>query len=622
MLFQGHHNKKVLPNVNEELAEIEGYLNDEDARASLAKFLRYNPYIAVELMTGKKLFPFQEMIIRGMFNKDFFLAIMGRGFSKTWTASMFAWLYAVMTPGARIGIISKTFRQARFIFSHIEDFANTKGGELLSQCFKQKPSHKNDIWEMEIGTSKIVALPLGEGGKLRGFRFNVILIDELLLMPEDVVLNVIMPFISVNADPQKMKEIQESESSLITKGLMSEDDRTIFANPKFIGLSSASYKFEFLYKLYAEYYKNITTVDPKDEKGNLINSSGYGIVQLAYDVAPIHIYNQETIAKFKAQMSDASFQREFGAIFTDDSGGFFSKRKMDLCTIETGKEPTIEITGERGAKYILAIDPSFSKSESSDHYAMSLFKLNEEKRKATLVHNYAIAGGQLQDHMKYFSYLLRYFNIIYVIIDNAGHWFIDECNASTIFAKHNLRIDFFEADFENPEFLKGLRIAKDSYNLPLKRIVHNQKFSPEWIRNANERLAASFDHQTILFAAPAFKEKYDALKNSQIPIDELVYDNLGEFLEGPAKKADFIEHQTDLIDLVKSETALIEIKSSPTGHQTFQLPQQLRRSDKPDKARKDNYTTLLLGNWAVKCYYDMTYTDLNDAPLLAPFFIR
>ena len=89
------------------------------------------------------------------------------------------------------------------------------------------------------------------------------------------------------------------------------------------------------------------------------------------------------------------------------------------------------------------------------------------------------------------------------------------------------------------------------------------------------------------------------------------------------KTRDTRNNQTDLIDLVKDETALIEVKLSAAGtSQTFQLPQNLRRSDSPDKARKDNYTTLLLGNWGVICYYNMFYTQLEEVHSFVPFFIN
>lgn len=623
MLFKGYQNNIELPDVNRELAAMTDYLGEDEAKAAFIKFLRFNPAVAVELIAGIELFPFQEMALRGMLQKDFFLMICGRGLSKTFIAAVFCWFYCVFYPNVKIGILSKSFRQTKNLFKYIEDQAYKREATLLEQCIISKPTHQNDIWTMKIGSSEIVALPLGDGAKLRGYRFNVVIVDELMLMPENVINEVILPFLSVNYDPVRRGKIEKRENELVAQGLMKESDRTEFINPKFIGLSSASYKFEFLYKLYKGYVNLIMNSAGKDELGNKVKTKGYGIIKFAYDVAPPNLYNMEFIEKARAQMSEAQFSREYGAVFTDDSGGFFSKRKMDACTIEVGKEPTIEIVGEKTAKYILAIDPSFSKAASSDHYAMGLLKLNEDKRSATLVHNYAIAGGNLQDHMRYFSYLLRHFNIVYVIIDQAGHWFVDECNASVIFSRHNLHLDFFESDFENVDFMKGLRIAKDSYDLNTKKICHSQRFSPDWVRMANEQLAAAFDHKTIWFAAPAFKEKFEALKKADIPLDELVYDNVGEQLTGLAKKSGFIEHQTDLIDLVKDETALIEIRRSATGTaQSFQLPQNLRRSDSPDKARKDNYTTLLLGNWAARCYYNLFYTHIEEYSSFQPFFIR
>ena len=41
---------------------------------------------------------------------------------------------------------------------------------FFKQCIT-KVSKSNDEWLMEIGMSRIRALPLGDGEKLRGFRF-------------------------------------------------------------------------------------------------------------------------------------------------------------------------------------------------------------------------------------------------------------------------------------------------------------------------------------------------------------------------------------------------------------------------------------------------------------------
>ena len=69
MIFKGHNNNIILPDVNRELADLKGFLNEKDARIALVKFLRYNPGYAVELLTGTELFPFQRLLVRSMFVK-------------------------------------------------------------------------------------------------------------------------------------------------------------------------------------------------------------------------------------------------------------------------------------------------------------------------------------------------------------------------------------------------------------------------------------------------------------------------------------------------------------------------------------------------------------------------
>jgi len=68
---------------------------------------------------------------------------------------------------------------------------------------------------------------------------------------------------------------------------------------------------------------------------------------------------------------------------------------------------------------------------------------------------------------------------------------------------------------------------------------------------------------------------------------------------------DFIENQDDFIYQTKKQCALVEHSSTSRGTQTFDLPQHLKRSSSANKARKDNYSALMLANWGLKCYNDM-----------------
>ena len=243
---------------NEELTKIKGFIDEKDAKILLYKFLRENITFTADLVSGVKLFPFQHMAIKSMFNTDYFMGVWSRGMSKSFTTAIFAYLDAMLNQGVEIGILSKSFRQAKMIFKKIEDIASKPGAAYLSQCITHK-SKSNDEWLLEIGSSRIRALPLGDGEKLRGFRFHRIIIDEFALMPERIYNEVIIPFLSVVENPTQREELFNIETQLINDGKMKEEDRHVWKNNKLIALSSASYKFENMYKAYEQFEHLIQT---------------------------------------------------------------------------------------------------------------------------------------------------------------------------------------------------------------------------------------------------------------------------------------------------------------------------------------------------------------------------
>ena len=82
---------------------------------------------------------------------------------------------------------------------------------------------------------------------------------------------------------------------------------------------------------------------------------------------------------------------------------------------------------------------------------------------------------------------------------------------------------------------------------------------------------------------------------------------------GADSTGDLIETQDILVYSTKKQCALVEVKSTARGTQTFDLPQHLKRSTSSTRARKDNYTTLMLANWATKCYFDIK-SEKNEQP--------
>jgi hypothetical protein len=618
--------KYKLNDINERIAGKKGFVEEKEAKLLLYEFLRYNTTFAVDLLSGVKLFPFQHMAIKAMMETDYFMGVWSRGMSKSFTTAIFAYLDAILNQGVEIGILSKSFRQAKMIFRKIEDIAAKPEAKYLAQCITRK-SKQNDQWTLEFGESKIHALPLGDGEKLRGFRFHRIIIDEFLLMPERVYNEVIVPFLSVVQNPTQREDLYKLETTLIEQGKMNKDERYQWPNNKLIALSSASYKFEYMYKLYQE-FENLIHGHIKEEDNPYGENARRVIMHFSYDCAPKALYDQNLINQARASMSQSQFDREFGAVFTDDSSGYFKTSTMMKCTVPDGDSPSLEIGGDPGAKYILAFDPSWAETESSDDFAMQVLKLNEQNNTSVLVHSYALAGSKLKDHINYFHYILKSFNIVAIVGDyNGGVQFINSVNESQLFKDQKINIGVMDVKFDDlTKYEESLREAKSQYNSG--KTCYLRTPSSNWIRQANELLQKNFDHKKLWFAARAINDDYQKQINKKIAIKDLKYlpataDSQSLILDTGAKMIDFLEHQHDMINLTKSECALIQIKTSPQGTQTFDLPDNLKRQTGPNKARKDSYSALVLGSWMANIYFDMM--NVKSKPVyqgFTPMFVK
>tara|TARA_Y100000593_G_scaffold27986_1_gene55876 strand:+ start:4722 stop:6536 length:1815 start_codon:yes stop_codon:yes gene_type:complete len=592
-------------NINAQFKALKGALEDKEAKITLAKFLRANLGLTTELISGIKLAPFQEILLKGMLNKNFSMLVLGRGCGKTFIASVFCFLQCIFEPATKILVAGPTFRTARFIFNNLEKMVESKGAELLAQAFGAKVK-RNDQFEWQINEGTITAIPLN-GEKIRGFRANVLVLDEYLLLPEDIINTVLMPFLVAPQNMKERLEIREIEDKLIEEGVMKDKDRIQFENTsKMIALSSASYTFENLYKTYKEW---VTKIYAEEEE-----QSTYFVSQLGYEALPEEMIDTTIIDEAKnGGTSSASFQREYCAQFTDGSDSYYSAKKMHECTVPDGENPTTRIKGKADSKYICAIDPSFSNSPSSDFFAMSVIEIDPETQISTLVHSYAVAGGDLKEHIEYFHYLCSAFDFEMICIDNAGFQFIDSCNESPLFTK---KISFFEfnSDAEGINYDKEIKSARREYNKQDNKICFKQVFTSNWLRKANEHLQACIDHKRLWFAsrATANNQAFNRMVNQKI---ELKF-NTGETI------LDLIEEQDNLIYQTKKQCALIEVKSTARGTQTFDLPQHLKRNTSANRARRDNYTTLMIAAWALKCYNDiMTAPEAGPQETFSPIMV-
>lgn len=614
--------------LNQKLLEIGEQMSEDDAKYYLYLFLRNNITFAAELFLGIKLFPFQALAIKGMMVSDYSMFVFSRGLSKTFSTAVYILLECILTPKANIGVIAGSFRQAKMIFQKMEDILSKPEARLAKDC-GVKITKGTDMWTMTVGKGRAIALPLANGERLRGFRFNRIVLDEFITIPEKIFTEVILPFLGVIENPVEREEMFKLEEKLIESGLMKEEDRYVWQNNKLIILSSPSFKFEYMYKLYKKYEalifkEDLSQIDEEEDDG--LSDNAYRLImQLSYDCAPKRLYDQNLLKQAKATMSEMQFMREFGGQFVDESDGYFRLSKMAACTIMDGESPAVEIAGNPSDEYVISFDPNWAGNSSADHFAMHVFKLDKPSQKGCLIHSYAIAGVDLKEHMFYFHYLLTHFNVVGICGDyNGGVQFIQACNESKLFQESKIFINVMEVDFDKPDvYIDDLREFKNQYNRKERRYCILRKPSSTWIREANEMLQAAIDHKRILFGARAVESHFEDQRKKNIPIDKLKWDLGLQRSSDGAMMIDFIDHQKSIIELTKSECANIEVISNPQGSQSFQLPQNFRRQKGPNRARKDSYSALVLGNWFLKIYFDAMNTEDVKKPMatFTPFAI-
>lgn len=637
-LFKGNQPSRYeysAERINEEILKIKGFIPEDEAKVLLYKFLRNNIGYTTKLFLGIELFPFQEILIKGMMIGDTTMLVLSRGMSKTWSSAIFVMLELILRQGVKIGVLSSGFRQARMILQKAEDILKKKSSILVSNLFKLTKG--TDAWTLSCGRSEAIALPLADGSKLRGFRFQLLLLDEFLNIPKNIFEEVILPFLGVIENPTEREEMRKLEDQLIEEGKMTEEERYKWVDNKLIMLSSPSFTFQYMYSLYCNYRDlilgtKIKARDEFEEDDEFGTEDTYRIIfQFSYKVAPRSLYDQKQLRAHKATMSEAAFSKEYESQFISESDSYFRLSKMEACTVPDGDAPYTEIKGNPDDEYIVSLDPSWSEDSGSDDFAMEVFKLDKENKKACLVHAYGLSGTGLKKHIAYFHYILTNFNIVSCVGDyNGAVQFIRACNESELFKSSKIELEVIEEiqdDFDKPETLVQDLIAYKKNLAPSRhKYVILRKPTGNWIRQANELLQANIDHKRILFASPAQSKSFEKQTKAKIPIEKLKWDNnYGSFNEKSrgAAMIDFLDHQTTMIALTKQQCSNIEVKTNPQGSQTFNLPPHMARITGPNKPRKDLYSALVLGNWLSHIHFCALETD-EEAPnfeTFTPFLI-
>jgi len=493
-----------------------------DQGSEMVELYRNDPVIAAHDLLKVDLAPIQRIILRDMWFKNFAIVVMGRGLGKTYMLAVNAVLHSLLYPGYRVGLISSSFRQAKYIFSEVEKLYTRSS--ILREACEKRPVRGSDVCYLKFkGTdnsngSHIEALPLGvDGAKIRGSRFYLIEIDELAQVPTQIIDMVIRPFGAVTLEPMEKVRYIEKMEELISKGLASKDDIIEQAANKMMMTSSGYFKFNHMWKRMKAYWRAM-----KEEGEN----TKYAVYQVPYQMAPKGFLDKENIKEAKRTMSNIEFMMEYEAAMISDSDGFFKASLLESCTL--GSSFSIRLSGESNKKYVLGVDPSQGGAASCGLIIIELGKPNKiifvrgVKRKTT--QEMTVAIQELTDK----------FNVIRIFMDSQGG---GKPIRDLLQEGYNNHVPIIDIGDETMRGNDG------------KRILQLVNPAPAWISDANFDTLALLENESLRFP------------------------------ETPSSGSNIEEKLYEEVSLLKSQMLNIIITETTRGTRHFDTPKKGQNKD-------------------------------------------
>jgi len=445
-----------------------------DQGAEMIQCYRDDPVMAAYNLLGVDLAPIQRIILRDMWFKNFTISVMSRGGGKTFLLAVNAALHCLLYPGYRVGLISSSFRQSKYIFAEVEKLYTRSS--ILREACEKRPVRGSDLCYLKFkgtdnsNSSYIEALPLGvDGAKIRGSRFYLIEIDELAQVPPQIIDMVIRPFGAVTLEPMERVRYMEKMMRLIEAGQATEDDIIDQAANKMIMTSSGYFKFNHMWHRMKSYWHAMAEEGEKTK---------YAVHQVPYQMMPKGFLDDENIKEAKRTMSSIEFMMEYEAAMISDSDGFFKASLLELCTM--GSEFSIRLSGEYGKEYVLGVDPSQGGSASCGIVVIELGKPNK------IVYVRELKKRTTQEMTMAIQKLTDNFNIIEIFMDSQGGGNAIKDLLQEGYNNHMLILD---PEDENMKGKNG------------KRMLNMINPSPAWISDANFDTLALLENKDLRFPA-------------------------------------------------------------------------------------------------------------------------
>lgn len=584
----------------------------ENPDLHLLRLLRDPKYFGTtaKLLFGIELHPMQIVILQEFWDRAFPMYIASRGFGKSFLMALYCTFRCVLVPGTKIVVVGAAFRQSKIIFEYMETL--WRNSPILRSIFNGNddgPRRDVDRCTMRLGESWTIAVPMGDGSKIRGLRAHIIIADEFASISPDIYETVVSGFAAVSANPIENVKEQAKRKAMVEAGLWNDELEAlqIKKGNQAIIAGTADYSFKHFAQYWKRYKSIINSRGDKQKleeifKGEVpdsFNWRDYSIIRIPYEIIPKGFMDDKQVSRAKATIHTGIYNMEYAACFTEDSDGFFRRSLIESCVVSENKPIVIgnntvlfdvSTRGHADKQYVYGIDPASEKDNFSivilelhpDHsrvvYVWTTNRNNfKDRQKTGLVNEYDFYGFCARKIRN----LMKTFPCVRIGMDaQGGGVAIEE-------ALHD------PGKLEEGEVIIWPVIdnkPKDTDDQQGLHILELVQFArADWTAQANHGLRKDLEDKVLLF--PRFDQVSLALaldkegKDIMTTDFDNLYDNESDCI------LEIEELKNELTTIVMTQTS-----TGPNGRDRWDTPEVKLPNGKKGKLRKDRYSALIIAN--------------------------
>lgn len=585
----------------------------ENPDLHLARILRNPMYLGstVKILFNIELHPMQIAILQEFWIRAFPMYIASRGWGKSFLLALYCVIRCSFFPGTKIVVVGAAFRQSKIIFEYMETI--WRNSPILRSIFNGNddgPRRDVDRCTMRLGDSWTIAIPMGDGSKIRGLRAHIIIADEFASISPDIYETVVSGFAAVSASPiQNVKE-QAKKQAMMKAGIWNEELEVL--NTKMGNQAIISGTADYDFKHFASYWKRYKTIiESRGDKNKLeeifkgevpenFNWKDYSIIRIPYELIPKGFMDDKQVSRAKATIHTGIYNMEYAACFVKDSEGFFRRSLIENCVVSDGK-PIVHgdkkiifdavVQGNSSSQYVYGIDPASEQDNFSivilekqpDHnrivYCWTTNRSNFKERQRTgLVKEYDFYGFCARKIRN----LMKIFPCVRIGMDaQGGGVAIEEAlhDPSKLEEGENLIWPIIDPNKSKE--------TDDQAGLHILELVQFAK--ADWTAQANHGLRKDLEDKILLF--PRFDNLTLGLaldaegKDIMAANLENLYDSLSECI------LEIEELKNELTTIVMTQTS-----TGPNARDRWDTPEVKLPGGKKGRLRKDRYSSLIIAN--------------------------